>query len=64
MRAAGAREVVQEQRYAHLGGGARLSATPDTSVYVWGSHFQVTLNGTRISSFEAAINSLQQTGPI
>jgi outer membrane protein OmpA-like peptidoglycan-associated protein len=31
---------------------------------VWGSHFQITLNGTRIPSFEAAINSLQQTGPI
>ena len=31
---------------------------------VWGSHFQITLNGTRIPSFEAAINSLEQTGPI
>jgi outer membrane protein OmpA-like peptidoglycan-associated protein len=28
------------------------------------SHFQVSLNGTRIPSFEAAINSLDQTGPI
>ena len=32
MRAAGAREVVQEQRYAHLVGGARMSATPDTGI--------------------------------
>lgn len=31
---------------------------------VWHSHFQVTLNGTRIPSFEIAVNSLQQTGPI
>jgi OOP family OmpA-OmpF porin len=36
----------------------------DFQAPVWGSHFQVTLNGTRIPSFEAAINSLQQTGPI
>lgn len=28
------------------------------------SHFQVTLNGTRIPSFEYAINSLDQSGPI
>jgi outer membrane protein OmpA-like peptidoglycan-associated protein len=28
------------------------------------SHFQVSLNGTRIPSFETAINSLDQTGPI
>jgi len=28
------------------------------------SHFQVTLNGTRIPTFEYAINSLDQTGPI
>lgn len=28
------------------------------------SHFQVSLNGTRIPSFEYAINSLDQTGPI
>ena len=28
------------------------------------SRFQVTLNGTRIPSFEAAVNSLEQTGPI
>lgn len=32
MRAAGAKEVVQEQRYAHLVGGARMSATSDTGV--------------------------------
>jgi hypothetical protein len=31
---------------------------------VWKSQFQVSLNGTRISSFERAVNSLQQTGPI
>lgn len=36
----------------------------DFQAPVWGSHFQITLNGTRIPSFEAAINSLQQTGPI
>lgn len=36
----------------------------DFQAPVWGSHFQFTLNGTRIPSFEAAINSLQQTGPI
>jgi OOP family OmpA-OmpF porin len=36
----------------------------DFQAPVWGSHFQVMLNGTRIPSFEAAINSLQQTGPI
>ena len=29
-----------------------------------GSHFQVSLNGTRIPSFEYAINSLDQSGPI
>ena len=28
------------------------------------SHFQVSLNGTRIPSFEQAINALDQTGPI
>jgi len=28
------------------------------------SHFQVTLNGTRIPSFEEALNTLDQTGPI
>ena len=28
------------------------------------SHFQVSLNGTRIPSFEAAVNALEQTGPI
>lgn len=31
---------------------------------VFHSHFQVDLNGTRIPSFEAAVNALQQTGPI
>jgi len=31
---------------------------------VWKSQFQVSLNGTRIPSFERAVNSLQQTGPI
>jgi outer membrane protein OmpA-like peptidoglycan-associated protein len=36
----------------------------DFQAPVWGSHFQFMLNGTRIPSFEAAINSLQQTGPI
>lgn len=32
MRAAGAVEVVQEQRYAHLVGGARMGSDPSTSV--------------------------------
>jgi choline dehydrogenase-like flavoprotein len=32
MRAAGAKEVVQEPRYAHLVGGCRMSATPDAGV--------------------------------
>ncbi len=32
MWAAGAVEVVQEARYAHLVGGARMSATPDAGV--------------------------------
>lgn len=32
MWAAGAKEVVQESRYAHLVGGARMSATPDAGV--------------------------------
>lgn len=36
----------------------------DFQAPVWGSHFQITLNGTRIPSFEMAINSLQQTGPV
>ncbi len=31
---------------------------------VWKSQFQVSLNGTRVPSFEGAVNSLQQTGPI
>lgn len=35
----------------------------DFQAPVWHSHFQVTLNGTRIPSFEAAVNSLEQTGP-
>jgi len=36
----------------------------DFQAPVWHSHFLVTLNGTRIPSFEAAVNSLEQTGPI
>ena len=32
MHAAGAKEVVQESRYAHLVGAARMSATPETGV--------------------------------
>jgi choline dehydrogenase-like flavoprotein len=32
MRAAGAHEVVQEQRYAHLVGGCRMSASPEDGV--------------------------------
>jgi choline dehydrogenase-like flavoprotein len=32
MSAAGATEVVQESRYAHLVGAARMGASPDTSV--------------------------------
>ena len=36
----------------------------DFQAPVWGSHYLVTINGTRIPSFEAAVNSLQQTGPI
>ncbi len=32
MHAAGAKEIVQESRYAHLVGGARMSATPETGV--------------------------------
>jgi choline dehydrogenase-like flavoprotein len=32
LRAAGAREVVQESRYAHLVGGARMGSDPQTSV--------------------------------
>lgn len=31
---------------------------------VYGSHFQVSINGTRIPTFEYAINSLNQSGPI
>lgn len=36
----------------------------DFQAAVFRSHFQVSLNGTRIPSFEQAINSLDQTGPI
>jgi OmpA-OmpF porin, OOP family len=36
----------------------------DFQAPVWHSRFQVRLNGTRIPSFEEAVNSLQQTGPI
>jgi OOP family OmpA-OmpF porin len=36
----------------------------DFQAPVWHSHFQVTINGLRIPSFEIAVNSLQQTGPI
>ena len=32
MRAAGAHEVVQEERYAHLVGGCRMSDSPDKGV--------------------------------
>jgi OmpA-OmpF porin, OOP family len=35
----------------------------DFQAPVWHAHYQVTLNGTRIPTFEAAVNSLQQTGP-
>ncbi|HTS11531.1 MAG TPA: OmpA family protein [Candidatus Limnocylindrales bacterium] len=36
----------------------------DFQAPVWHSHFQVSLNGTRIPTFEDAVNSLDQTGPI
>ncbi len=36
----------------------------DFQAPVWHSRFQVSLNGTRIPSFEEAVNALQQTGPI
>ena len=36
----------------------------DFQPQVFHSHFQVSLNGTRIPTFEYAINSLDQTGPI
>lgn len=36
----------------------------DFQAAAFGSHFQVSLNGTRIPSFEAGLNSLDQTGPI
>ena len=32
MRAAGAKEVIQEQRYAHLVGGARMSSSSSTGI--------------------------------
>jgi outer membrane protein OmpA-like peptidoglycan-associated protein len=36
----------------------------DFQAPVWGSYFQVTLNGVRIPAFESALNALRQTGPI
>jgi outer membrane protein OmpA-like peptidoglycan-associated protein len=36
----------------------------DFQAPVWHSRFQVSLNGTRIPSFEEAVNALEQTGPI
>lgn len=36
----------------------------DFQAHHFHSHFQVSLNGTRIPSFEDAVNSLDQTGPI
>jgi len=36
----------------------------DFQAPLWHSRFQVSLNGTRIPSFESAVNSLEQTGPI
>jgi outer membrane protein OmpA-like peptidoglycan-associated protein len=36
----------------------------DFQAPVFHSHFQISLNGTRIPTFEYAINALQQTGPI
>jgi|GEM_PF-2202648 len=36
----------------------------DFQVPVWGSQFQVELNGTRAPFIESAINALSQTGPI
>jgi outer membrane protein OmpA-like peptidoglycan-associated protein len=36
----------------------------DFQAPVWHSHFQVSLNGTRIPTWEEAVNALQQTGPI
>jgi outer membrane protein OmpA-like peptidoglycan-associated protein len=36
----------------------------DFQAPVFHSHFQVSLNGTRIPSFEDAVNALDQTGPI
>lgn len=36
----------------------------DFQAPVYSSHFQLSLNGTRIPSFEYAINSLNQSGPI
>jgi outer membrane protein OmpA-like peptidoglycan-associated protein len=36
----------------------------DFQAPVWGSHFQVSLNGTRIPNFEDTVNTLEQTGPV
>lgn len=36
----------------------------DFQAPVWKSHFQVSLNGTRIPAFEDTINLMNQTGPI
>ena len=36
----------------------------DFQAPLWTSRFQVSLNGTRIPSFEAAVNALEQTGPV
>jgi outer membrane protein OmpA-like peptidoglycan-associated protein len=36
----------------------------DFQAPIWNSHFQVSLNGTRIPSFEDTVNALDQTGPI
>ncbi len=36
----------------------------DFQAPVFHSHFQVSLNGTRIPSFEDSVNSLNQTGPV
>jgi outer membrane protein OmpA-like peptidoglycan-associated protein len=36
----------------------------DFQAPVFGSHFQVSVNDTRIPAFEEAVNSLDQTGPI
>jgi len=36
----------------------------DFQAPVWHSHFQVSVNGTRIPNFEDSINALDQTGPV